>query len=260
MASIYNSLAENKTGPEVAPFLVAARTFVPELTNAPDRSLASLGPEYKDLCIGDLGRIASCQTVYQTGYAAGQIDPNYVMLGPDMVNRPNVEMRVGLTQPPTLGVLENPGRVMNTGNSSGASMDLLTAAGLKGYSMGRYTEDSATYSTEPKKSNFPFAAQFAFAAAGDTAKLQSTPPTDSLMSLAGMGGGQRTCGQVPLMSSVAPEDEYWTYGTDYKFTPMSPVVILPGNSLQTVEQAYNKLVKTGQLGSGGSVSNSGQFA
>lgn len=258
--SIYSNLAQNKTGPEVAPFLVAARTFVPELTNAPDRSLAALGPEYKDLCIGDLGRIASCQTVYQTGFAAGQIDPNYVMLGPDMVNRPNIEMRVGLTQPSILGVLDNPGLITANGSMPQNSFDLLVSSGIKGNTMGRFEADSASYATQPKISNYPFAAQFAFAAAGDTAKLQSTPPTDSFRVLAGMGGGQRSCGQVPLMSSVAPEDEYWTYGTDYKYTPMSPVIVLPGNSMQTVSQAYNVLAQTGQLGGTGSVSKSGQFA
>jgi hypothetical protein len=137
--------------------------------------------------------------------------------------------------------------------------DAFVASAIKGNTMGRFEANSASF-VQPKKSNYPFASSFAFAAAGDTAKLQSTPPTDSLMSLAGMGGGQRTCGQVPLMSSVSPEDEFWTYGTDYKYTPMSPVIVLPGNSLQTVAQAYNALAQSGQLGSTGSVSKSGQFA
>jgi hypothetical protein len=258
--SIYSNLAQNKTGPEVGPFLVAARTFVPELTAAPDRSLAALGPEYKDYCMAEYGRIADCKTVYQTGFAAGQIDPNYVMLGPDMVTRPNVEMKVGLTQPPILGVLENPGRVTAYGSMPENSVDPIVSGAIKGNSMGRFEANSASYASIPKISNYPFASAFAMAAAGDTAKLQATAPSNSFTMLAGMGGGQRTCGQVPLVSSVAPEDEFWTYGTDYKYTPMSPVIVLPGNSMQTVEQAYNLLKSTGQLGSDGSVSKSGQFA
>jgi hypothetical protein len=149
---------------------------------------------------------------------------------------------------------------MASGNTSGGSLDLLVAGSIKGNQMGRFTEDSATYSVQPPVSNSPFAKQFALAASGNVAKLQQTQPLDSLMSLSGMGGGQRTCGQVPLMASVAPENEYWTYGTDYKFTPMDPTIILPGNGMATLDSAYNKLVSTRQLGSSGSVSKSGEFA
>ena len=255
--SIYGSTTTPKTSVEVANYLQAARSFVPELTVAPTRNLSALGPEYAGMCIDNYGRIACCQSVYQTGYAAGQIDPMYIMLGADMINRPNVEMKVGLTQPPILGILENPLRVSSSYlPSQGYATDTLISGGVKGSTETRFSADSQSFNQAPKLMNNPFAAQFAFAAANDTAAVQRIPPADSLRGLAGMGGGQRPCGQVPLMSSVAPEDEYAILGTNVKYTAVSPVIMLPG--LATISSAYNTMSQTNQLGGGGSISQSGQ--
>jgi len=255
--SIYGSTTTPKTSVEVANYLQAIRSFVPEMTNAPTRNLSSLGPEYAGMCIDNYGRIACCQSVYQTGYAAGQIDPLYIMLGADMVNRPNVEMKVGLTQPPILNVLENPNRVMAAPLSNQTSaIDGLVATGMKGDTNTRYTADSATFNAAPKMMANPFAAQFALAASNDTGALQRINPADSLMGLPGTGGGQRPCGQVALMSSVAPENEYAIFGTDVKYTPVDPVIAL-GSGMNTVSSAYNIMQSTGQLGSSGSVSQRG---
>lgn len=256
--SIYGSTTTPKTSVEVANYLQAIRSFVPEMTNAPTRNLSSLGPEYAGMCIDNYGRIACCQSVYQTGYAAGQIDPLYIMLGADMVNRPNVEMKVGLTQPPILNVLENPNRVMAAPLANmGTNSDLLVQSGMKGDTNTRYTADSATYNSSPKMMANPFAAQFALAASNDTGALQSINPADSLVRLPGTGGGQRPCGQVPLVSSVAPENEYAIFGTDVKYTAVDPVIILGGSGMATVDSAYNLMRTTGQLGSSGSVSQKG---
>ncbi len=255
--SIYGSTTTPKTSVEVANYLQAVRSFVPEMTNAPTRNLSSLGPEYAGMCIDNYGRIACCQSVYQTGYAAGQIDPMYIMLGADMVNRPNVEVKIGLTQPPILSVLENPNRVMTSTLSNITDQaDGLVNNGMKGYSNTRYTADSATFNAAPKLMANPFAGAFALAASNDTAALQKINPRDSLMGLPGTGGGQRPCGQVALMSSVAPENEYAVLGTDVKYTAIDPVIVL-GSGMTTVDDAYNRMRTTGQLGSSGSVSARG---
>jgi hypothetical protein len=255
--SIYGSTTTSKTSVEVANYLQAARSFVPELTVAPTRNLSALGPEYAGMCIDNYGRIACCQSVYQTGYAAGQIDPMYIMLGADMINRPNVEVKVGLTQPPILGILENPLRVSSSNlDSQGYASDPLVMTGMKGGTETRFTADSQSFNQAPKIMANPFAAAFAFAAANDTAAVQRFASADSLRGLSGMGGGQRPCGQTPLIASVAPEDEYSILGTNVKYTPVSPVIMLPG--MATIDSAYNTMRLTNQLGGSGSISQSGQ--
>lgn len=257
--SIYGSTTTPKTSVEVANYLQAVRSFVPEMTNAPTRNLSSLGPEYAGMCIDNYGRIACCQSVYQTGYAAGQIDPMYIMLGADMVNRPNVEVKIGLTQPPVLSVLENPNRVMtSTLSNITDNADGLVNTGMKGYSNTRYTADSATFNAPASNKLManPFASAFALAAANDTADLQKINPADSLMRLPGNGGGQVPCGQTRLVASIAPENEYAVLGTDVKYTAIDPVIVL-GSGMNTVDSAYNLMRTTGQLGSSGSVSQKG---
>jgi hypothetical protein len=255
--SIYGSTTTPKTSVEVANYLQAVRSFVPEMTNAPTRNLSSLGPEYAGMCIDNYGRIACCQSVYQTGYAAGQIDPMYIMLGADMVNRPNVEVKIGLTQPPILGVLDNPNRVMTASlDNITDQADGLVNNGMKGYANTRYTADSATFNAAPKLMANPFASAFALASSNDTAALQRINPADSLRGLPGTGGGQRPCGQVALMSSVAPENEYAVLGTDVKYTAIDPVIML-GSGDNTISSAYNLMRTTGQLGGTGSVSQRG---
>jgi len=247
--SLYGSITTPKTSVEVANYLQAARSFVPELTIAPSRNLSSLGQEYANMCLDNYGRISCCQSVYQTGSAAGQIDANYIMLGADMVNRPNVEMKVGLTQPSILGVLDNPGRVTASSVITQGSADTYSSVGIKGYNENRFSQDSQSYTMSPKIMNSPFASSFALASANDTGALQKIPPADSLRMLSGMGGGQRSCGQTPIMASVAPEDEYAIFGTDVKYTAMSPVISLPG--MNTIDSAYNMMRSTNQLGGGG---------
>lgn len=250
--SLYGSISANKTGPQVANYLQAIRSFVPEMTNAPDRSLTALGPEYANMCLDNYGRIASCQSVFQTGYAGGQIDANYIMLGPDMINRPNIEMKVGLTQPSTLSVLDNPSLVMSSGDvTSTPSLSLLTQ-NAKLNNLGQFTANSDSYAAKPTGGlgNNPFASAFAFASSNDVGKLQQIPSANTLMGLPGSGGGQRICGETPLVSSIPQQQQDWVFGTNYKDTPVSNVVTM-GTGLQSIGDAYNKMFSSGSIGGSG---------
>lgn len=252
MASIYNNIASNQTGPQAGPYLATVRNMIPEFTNAPTVGIPG-APGY---CFEQYGRGATCQTVYQGGYAAGQIDPNYVMLGPDMVNRPNIEQRVGLVQPAFLGVLSQADQTIAAANgtliSQGQTQNLQDTytLGAKIPGLGRYQEISKTWETPQLGSN-PIAARFGLAASGNTNALNKLAPLNTITWNA-TGGGQATCGETRLASSVNETDSQYIFGADYKNTPISDTVTL-GAGLQSLSAAYNQLIANNQLGSTGSL-------
>lgn len=252
MASIYNNIAANQTGPQAGPYLVTVRNMIPQFTNAPNVGIPG-APGY---CFEQWGRGATCQTVYQGGFAAGQIDPNYVMLGPDMVNRPNIEQKVGLVQPAFLGVLSQADQTVAAANgtliSQGQPQNLQDTYtfGAKIAGLGRYQNTSDSFNVPAFGSN-PAAGRFGLAAAGNTNSLNKLPPLNSI-TWNTIGGGQTQCGENPIAASVNQMDSDYIFGADYKNTPISDVVTL-GQGLQPLSAAYNQLIASNQLGSNGSL-------
>ena len=130
MASIYNNIADNQTGPQAGPYLATVRNMIPAFTVAPNTNLP--GTSY---CLETYGRAATCDTVYQGGYAAGQIDANYVMYREMLNGRPILSEKVGLINSPDLNdfsqaeqtiAAANGTMISQPSNNSGNLRDLIT--------------------------------------------------------------------------------------------------------------------------------------
>ena len=252
MASIYNNIAENHTGPQAGPYLATVRNMIPAFTVAPNNNLPGTG-----YCIEPLGRAATCDTVYQGGYAAGQIDPNFVMFREMINGRPILREKVGLVNSPDLNDFSQANQAIAAANGtminqphSGNQQDLITF-GAKIAGIGRYTNESETYNQQPALGSNPLASRLGFAAAGNSNALSKTAPLNNIRWNA-TGGGQTKCGENPVAASVNQTDNEYIFGADYKNTPMNDYVTL-GQGLQPLSAAYNQLIQNRQLGSTGSL-------
>jgi len=184
MASVYGTnTATVKYGAQVATALDGARQFLPAFQHCPARNLASQG--HPDLGIDDYGRIATIQSIDESGYCGGQKDANARILVENCVSRPRYILKEGLVDNDDLSYCD--GSAQSGQPPAGSYTDSYTLAGLKSGAT-RYQGDAYTLPSNPLLS---------------ASAYQGAPPRTCPGRLAVAQASGAVVGQNPAISSEA---------------------------------------------------------